>query len=481
MTSRRPSGGRCASSCRLADGLSGRMLPATKRMEKVIEAGREYSAEISDIALPSGHGVARVDDVVVFVPCAVPGDRVRLRIVRLDKRFAYGELVTIEEESPGRERPRCPHVGRCGGCDLQTLSYEAQLKVKENHLVQVLRRVGGQDLEGVAVASIVPSVDTFFYRGKVEFSFGEAEGKVSLGLSERPSPLRPSRGRVVPVEGCPLFSPAAAQMLPVVHEWLRSTGLTAHDPLTGKGTLKRLVLREAKGTGELMCHLIAASDVSRHLGDLTSRLPGAVAQLRSFYATGASTRLLWGKPAIDERLAGFIFRIYPLSFFQPNPKTAGKLYERLIAVAGLTGAERVVGLYCGAGTIELILSRHVKEVTGIDSSKENIRAAQENAGLNRSQNCLFVKDEAEKAARRFKGGKVDLLVIDPPRKGLSGEAVAAVREIGAERLAYISCNPATLARDLLSLKEVYRVRQVIPFDFFPHTCHFEVLTMLERK
>ncbi len=447
----------------------------------MIEAGREYSAEISDIALPSSHGVTRLNDMVIFVPGAVPGDRVRLRVVRLNRRFAYGELVMIEEESRVRERPRCPFFGRCGGCDLQALSYEAQLKVKENHLVQVLRRVGGQDLEGVEVASIVPSVDTFFYRGKVEFSFGEADGRVTLGLSERPSPLRPSKGRVVPVEGCFLFSPAAAEVLPVVHEWLRRTGLTAYNPLTGKGTLKRLVLREAKGTGEIMGHLVAASDISGLLGDLGELLPGAVAQLRSFYVTGAATRLLWGKPAIDELLAGFTFRIYPLSFFQPNPKTAGRLYERLIAVAGLTGGERVVGLYCGAGTIELILARHAKEVTGIDSSKENIAAAKENAGLNRSQNCLFLKDKAEKAARRFKARKVDLLVIDPPRAGLTREAVAAVREIRAERLAYISCNPSTLARDLLSLKEIYKARQVVPFDFFPHTSHFEVLTMLERK
>ena len=240
----------------------------------MIEAGREYSAEIRDIALPSGHGVTRLGDLVVFVPGAVPGDRVRLRIVRLNKRFAYGELVMIEEESRLRERPRCPHVGRCGGCDLQALSYEAQLKIKENHLVQVLRRVGGQDLEGVAVASIVPSVDTFFYRGKVEFSFGEADGRVALGLSERPSPLRPSKGRVVPVEGCFLFSPAVAQVLPVVHEWLRKTGLTAYNPLTGKGTLKRLVLREAKGTGEIMCHLIAASHISRLPGTWVSCCPG---------------------------------------------------------------------------------------------------------------------------------------------------------------------------------------------------------------
>ena len=272
------------------------------------------------------------------------------------------------------------------------------------------------------------------------------------------------------------------EVLPLVREWLRRTGLTAYNPLTGKGTLKRLVLREAKGTGELMCHLIAASDMSRHLGDLAERLQKGVAQLRSFYATGEATRLLWGKPAIDELLAGCTFRIYPLSFFQPNPKTAGKLYERLIAACGAHGQRRASSAFTAApGAIELFLSRHAKEVTGIDSSKENIAAAQENARLNGSRNCLFLKDKAERAARRFKGRKVDLLVIDPPRKGLSREALAAVREIRAARLAYISCNPSTLARDLLGLKEVYRARQIIPFDFFPHTSHFEVLTLLERR
>ena len=275
----------------------------------MIEAGREYSAEISDIALPSGHGVTRLGELVVFVPGAVPGDRVRLRVVKLDRRFAYGELVTIEEESPVRQQPRCPLFGRCGGCDLQALSYEAQLEVKENHLVQVLRRVGGQDLEGVAAEHIVPSVDTFFYRGKVEFSFGEADGRVTIGLSERQSPLRPSKGRIVPVQGCALFSPAAAQVLPLVREYFQKADLPAYNPLTGKGTLKRLVLREAKGTGELMCHLVAASDISRHLGDLAEKLQKGVAQLKSFYVTGGATGLLWGKPAIDELLAGCTFLI----------------------------------------------------------------------------------------------------------------------------------------------------------------------------
>ncbi len=447
-----------------------------------IETGLEYSAQISDIALPSGHGVTRLGGMVVFVAGAVPGDWVRLRIARVEKRLAYGELLSIEAASPDRVSPRCPYVGVCGGCDLQALSYEGQLRLKENHLAQVLRRVGGQDLEQVGISRIVPSVDVFFYRGKVEFSFGEKDGHAVLGLSGKPSPLNAATDGIIPVESCALYSPMLEKALPPVRRWLAQTGLKALDPLTGRGTLKRLVFREAKGTGEAMCHLIAASDIGARLGDLTMKLPEAMPQLASFYATGgASPRLLWGKPAIDELLGDLRLRIYPLSFFQPNPKTAAKLYECLIETAGLTGGERIGGLYCGAGSIELFLSRHAKGVTGIDSSRESIAAAQENAALNGLRNAAFFAQKAERAARRFRRGAIDLLVIDPPRKGLSREALAAVGDISAERMAYLSCNPATLARDLLNLRAAYRARQIIPFDFFPHTSHFEALTLLEKR
>ena len=319
----------------------------------MIEIGREYSAEVVDIALPSGHGVARLEELVVFIPDAVPGDTVRVRIGRLQKRFAYGEIVRIEEESSHRQQPRCPHFGQCGGCDLQALPYDMQLRIKEHHLSQVLTRIGGKDLEGAAPSPIVPSVDEFFYRSKVEFSFSPAGGKAAVGLSERLSPLRPFTGRTVPVESCALFSPAAAEALALVREMIEGSHLEAYDPFTGKGTLKRLVLREAKGTGEIMMHLMGGPDVGRHLDRVKNGLIGALPQLKSLYATsGSSTRLLWGVPAIEEKIAGLTLRVYPLSFFQPNPRTAAELYARILPVAGIRGTERVLGLYCGVGPIE---------------------------------------------------------------------------------------------------------------------------------
>ncbi len=447
-----------------------------------IEVGGEYSGTVQDVALPAGHGVVRLGGLVVFVPGAVTGDRVRIKIVRAEKRFAYGEVVAIEEASLLREAPRCAHFGACGGCDLQAMSYAGQLKLKENHLAQSLARIGGQDVSAIKVSPIVPSVDAYCYRGKIELSFGEEDGRLVAGLAGRSSPLSPYAGRIVPIGGCDLFSPVVARLLPLVMEAVHSAGLTAYNDETGAGALKRLVIREAKGTGEVMLHVVAASDVAPALAPLEGRLGAELPQVVSAYVTsGGATRLLWGRPAIEERLSDLSFRIYPPTFFQPNPMTAALLYERIAGFARDVNARRVLGLYCGSGAIEVFMARRLPQidVTGVDSSGENIACAQENAAVNGAANCRFIKDMAERAAR-LAAGKTDLLVIDPPRSGMSADAVAAIRRIRPERIAYVSCNPSTLARDLKGLGGGYRAREVIPFDFFPHTAHFEALALLER-
>jgi 23S rRNA (uracil1939-C5)-methyltransferase len=455
----------------------------SEKAQEAVEAGREYSAPVEDMALPAGHGVARLGGLVVFVPGGVTGDRVRIRIARAERRFAYGEVVAIEEASPLRQAPACAHFGACGGCDLQMLGYEAQLRLKENHLVQTLARIGGQDIGAIKVSPIVPSVGTFFYRGKMELSFGNAGGRLCAGLAGRSSLFSPHAGQIVPIEECLLFSPVAGRLLPIVMEALLGAGLAAYDERTGAGALKRLVLREAKGTNEVMLHIIAASDVSRALAPLKAALAASLPQVVSVYATsgGATTRLLWGAPAIEERLSCLSFHIYPRTFFQPNPMTAALLYERLAGLPGVGQARSVLGLYCGAGPIEIFLARLAPRasVTGVDSSGENIASAKENAALNGIGNCRFIKDRAERAAR-IAAGKTDLLVIDPPRRGMGAEALAAVLRIRPEKIAYVSCNPSTLARDLKDLGRTYRAKEVVPFDFFPHTAHFEALALLER-
>jgi 23S rRNA (uracil1939-C5)-methyltransferase len=460
-----------------------------KDEEKMTQVGETHRLSITDVALPAAFGVGRIGELVTFVPGGVPGDTVRVRVAKVEKRLAYAEILEIEETSPFRERARCPHFGECEGSDLQVLAYEKQLEVKENHLRQVLRRLGGPALAQAVVSPIVPSVDRFFYRSKIEFSFGMTGTETVVGMTERLSPLRPFTGRVLAVDDCCLFSPVAGKILRVVREFVRESGLRAFDRhagtgkrLTSTGELKRLVLREAKQTGHVLVNVITEPDLTGRLINPAKALTEAVPEVKSVYATAAGRpRLLTGNAYVEERLDDLVLRVYPLSFFQPNPRTAEELCKRIISAAHVRGDERVLGLYCGAGAIELFLARRVKEVTGVDSSAESISCARENAAANGVRNVVFVRDRAERAADRYEGGAIDLVVIDPPRAGLSPEALSAVKKVNAGRLVYVSCNPSTLARDLRALKDEYTPTEITPFDFFPQTAHFEVLAILERR
>jgi 23S rRNA (uracil1939-C5)-methyltransferase len=449
------------------------------------QIGAEYPLAIVDVALPSGYGVARIEGMVVFVPGTVPGDTALTKIVKLDKHFAYGEVVRLEETSPDRlVGEGCSRYGECGGCELQALAYERQLEVKENHLTQVLKRIGNVDLRNVVISPIVPSVDRYFYRSKVEFTFGEEQGETVIGLRKSMGPFRPDGGHVVPVGDCRLFSPVAERILPLVAGLVRSSNLKAYDGSKRKGAPKRFTLREAKGTNEIMANLIIERHGGAPYGEWARDLAAAVPEVQSIYVTsGDQPRLAHGRAYINERLAGLTFRVYPFSFFQPNPRTAEELYRRIIPLAEIQGQERILGLYCGAGTLELFLAAYanVKEITGVDSSGESIACARENGAINKIGNVVFLKEEVEHAAARFQGKGVDIVVTDPPRAGMSKETLAAVKALKTGKLVYISCNPSTLARDLRMLRPDYLPKEIIPFDFFPHTGHFEVLTLLERQ
>jgi 23S rRNA (uracil1939-C5)-methyltransferase len=448
---------------------------------EMIEIGDVHVLAVTDMALPAAVGVGRIGDRVVFVPGAVPGDRVRARIAKLEKRLVYGEMLEIEEASPFRQNALCPHFGECEGSDLQVLVYEKQLEVKENHLRQVLKRIGGNATGQMDVSPIVPSVDKLFYRSKIEFSFGQSGQETLVGMTERPNPLRPFTGRIVEVDDCCLFSPLTGSVLRPIRDFVKESGLPAFDRRTGKGVFKRLVLREAKQTGQILVNLMAASDLGRPFADLSETLRGTVPEVRSVYATeGDRPRVVSGQPFIEERLGDILLRVYPLSFFQPNPKTAEELYKQIVSAGELKGDENVLGLYSGSGAIELFLARYVRKVTGVDTSAESISCAKENADLNGIRNATFTREKAEKAAGIFRNKGVDLVVIDPPRSGMSQEALSAVKDLRAPKFIYVSCNPSTLARDLKALKNDYSPTKIVPFDFFPQTAHFEVLTILER-
>ncbi len=449
------------------------------------------SVEITDIAFPNNYGVAKKDGRVIFVPGGVAGDVVRIAIAKENKGYAYGAIEAIEKPSPFRTDPVCPHFGVCGGCTLQDLAYEKQLELKANYLRQTLKRIGGFDVDRMEVMPIVASPDRYFYRNKVELAFGEKDGEIILGMRERVSPFQQYGAFVVPVAACPVFSSVIEGIVPVVKEFAGKEGLASYNVITGKGLLRHLIVRESKTTGEIMITLEATQRTVKGLSRLFEALNKAVPPVKSLYLSinnkhgGAiyynQLQRVAGQSYITENIAGMTLRVYPQSFFQPNTKAAGVLYGKIAEVASLSGDEQVLGLYCGMGPIELYLSRCAQTVTGIDSLSGNIINARENCLINNIGNCVFYAGTIEKALREIAPSKTGLLVIDPPRSGISKDGMELIVRLNSRGIVYVSCNPATLARDLKVFPgHGLSVVSITPFDFFPHTSHLETLVYLKR-
>ncbi|OPY79927.1 MAG: 23S rRNA (uracil-C(5))-methyltransferase RlmCD [Syntrophorhabdus sp. PtaU1.Bin153] len=449
------------------------------------------TVDIVDIALPNDYGVARKNGLVIFVPGAVIGDSVRVRISRRGKRFAYGKIVGIETPSPFRVRPECPHFGPCGGCTLQHLVYEKQLLLKGNHLLESLRRIGRIDTTHIRRSSIVPSPDRFFYRGKLELAFGEKDGRITLGMRERLSPFKSFTGRVMPLEECRIFSPVAERLIPIFLDFAATHHLRAFTPHTGKGFLKHLILREAKATGDVMVMIETRPGTFPDPAALIKRLADDFPAVKNLHR-GVNDRTddvihfarvhhLYGDHSIDEQIGGLTLKIHPETFFQPNARGAALLYNEILASPYVTEGSTILGLYCGTGPIEIWLSKKARRIIGIDAGPTNIALARENCRLNGVTNCTFYQGRIEETLPTLGLQRPDLLVVDPPRTGMTSGGLSAILAINPPAIVYVSCNPATLARDLRILQNRdYSIERMVPFDLFPHTGHLETLVFLKH-
>lgn len=423
-----------------------------------------------------GRGVGRVDGFTVFVTDAAPGDLLRARLVKVKKSLAEGEPVGIDEPSPDRTVPRCPHFGPCGGCLWQHLDYAAQLRAKQT-IVQ-------ESLEGVEVRPIIGLADPWYYRNKMEFSF-QPVGR--LGLHRR--------GRwddIVDLHTCFLQSPRTAEIINTVRDFIRARDIPCYDPRTHEGLARHLVIREGKSTGELLIALVTASAPFPDVQELARLLPERFPELTGFlWAINPSkgdavevhdVRVLHGRPHIFERLRGLTFKLGLLTFFQTNTIQAERMMDAVREFADLRGSEHVLDLYCGVGTFALALASHSGRITGIEVVPASVEAARENATLNGIANATFHAGDV----RRFEhilapGDGPDLLMLDPPRAGAGAQVMRAIGRVRPQRVIYISCNPTTLAPDLRELTPAgYEVRAVQPIDLFPHTYHVECVVLLDR-
>jgi 23S rRNA (uracil1939-C5)-methyltransferase len=440
--------------------------------------GDELELSIDSLAF-GGAGVARLDGYVVFVAGGIPGDRVRAVVEKSKRAYAEARAVEVLEPSPDRVAPQAPHPG----APWQVLPYERQLEVKQAQVDDALRRIGR--LDGFELEPIIAAVEPWRYRNKLEYSFGtDAAGRLVCGFHA------PGRwDEIVEITDCLLASEAGNAARDRVVSWCRDQGLTAFDRRTGEGFLRNLVVRESRHGGELQVRLVTSPGridrdglvrASAPVGGLLWTRLDSVAETTQ----GGETELLSGSDRLEEQIGGMRFRISSNAFFQTNTEMAERLYRLAIEYAAPAGSDRVYDLYCGIGTIGLLMAPRAGEVWGLELVEEAIADAIANAKLNEVDNARFFAGDVRLAMRELveRAGRPDLLVVDPPRSGLSQKVVRRVIEAGPRRIVYVSCNPTTLAPNAAQLVADggYRLRRVRAVDMFPQTPHIECVALLER-
>jgi 23S rRNA (uracil1939-C5)-methyltransferase len=432
--------------------------------------GELLTLDVESLAY-GGKGIARRNGYVVFVAGGLPGDRVRAEVTKAKRGYAEASALELVRESPDRLPPRCDHGGEpCPGAPWQCLPYEEQIRYKHSQVEDALVRLG--DLEGFELEPIEPAVQRWRYRNKLEYSFGERDRELVLGFH--------ARGRwdlVVDAEDCQLASERNNQTRNEIRRWAVEEGLTAYDRRSGAGALRNLVLREGRRTGLLQSRLVTSpAEIPRPTVDLHTIVQGGGG------GTDGPTGVL-GAEYLEEELCGLRFRISHNAFFQTNTEMAERLSGIAAEMTGLGRGERVFDLFCGIGTLGLTLAARAGEVWGIEIVPEAIADADQNARLNGIGNAHFRAGDARKEIRPLleETGRPDVVVVDPPRAGLSKKVVRRVIECEAPRIVYVSCNPTTLAPNAAQLSEAgYRVRRVRPVDMFPQTPHIECVALLEK-
>jgi 23S rRNA (uracil1939-C5)-methyltransferase len=453
-------------------------------MAAPVQRDQELELSIESLAF-GGNGVARLDGFVVFVRRGLPGDTVKARVTKVQRRHAEAVVTEIVKPGPVRVDAPCAHYPACGGCRFQDLAYDTQVATKHQWVADSLQRIAG--LPDAPLEEIVPAASQFHYRNKMEYSFTQLEDGPTLGLHKA--------GRwdeVLEIQKCWLTTDAGNAIRNTMREWAREEKLTAYDQETHEGYLRHLMIREGRNTGQALVQLVTNRgerfDRERLIEVLT-----AVPEVKSIHwsvnegvseTTELPTELIWGEDAIEEEIGGLRFRVRPNAFLQTNTEMAETLYAIAREFAGLTGNETVYDLYCGIGTIGLSMARDAMTVWGIEISEESVACAIENQELNGIGNTAFFAGNVGEVLTdlRVRAGDPDVVVVDPPRAGLAGKALKRLGEIAAPRIVYVSCNPTTLAGDAKRLADDYGYRLVRarPVDMFPHTPHVECVALLER-
>ena len=438
-----------------------------------------YRASVTGFT-SEGLGVCRVEGCAVFVPNAAPDEEYDIRIEHIGKNAAYGKIVTIITRSEARVNRACPYAKQCGGCDFWHITYDAECEIKRQRVLDALNRIGGQALETIEITGAKTCEG---YRNKVQFPV--AKGKAGF--------YKKGTHDLIPINHCLIQPKCADDAREAVLQWMKECKVPSYDEASHTGLVRHIFVRYGEKTGQiLVCLVCNGTDLpkKKRLIELLQKIPGMtsiamnVNTRKGNAIMGDTTKTLWGEDAIEDILCGLRFRISPRSFYQVNRDQAEVLYEKAISCAELSGEERVLDLYCGTGTITLCLARKAKEVIGVEVIDAAIEDAKKNAERNGITNAQFFCADAGQAAQKLcqEGNRPDVIVVDPPRKGVSPDVIEAIDTMSPKKVVYVSCDPATLARDIKLLCERgYKLIHAEAVDLFPRCSHIESVVCLSRE
>lgn len=440
-----------------------------------------YEIEILDLG-DNGEGIGKIDNFTVFVHGGIPGDIVNAKIIKVKKQYAIALVDSIVESSDDRQFPDCPYV-KCGGCQTQMMTYDAQLKIKKEQVQNTMKRIGGIDTK---VNDVIGMEEPFAYRNKSQYPVRLVDGEIKVGFYKQRT------HDVVNIDNCMVQHPLINKIMKSLKSKLESSDIKVYNEEKHRGILRHIVTRISFETQDVMLIFVTNSnEEEKILKDIGQYLIAEYPQVKSVIQNintkkgnrvmGFENITLCGDDKIVDYIEGNAFEISPFSFLQVNPSQTDILYRKALKLAEISKEDTVFDLYCGIGTISLFLAKVAKEVLGVEVVDVAIEDAKENAKRNGIDNTEFIAGKAEIVIPELysKGRRADLVVVDPPRKGCEPEVLETLLDMKPDKIIYVSCKPSTLARDLKILSKLYSIEEIQPVDLFPHTTHVETVVKLK--
>ena len=455
-------------------------------MNKIpVEKNKEYVVDIIDNGF-EGEGIAKIDNFTIFVPGAIKGEKIKILILKVLSSHAFGKILEIIEKSEYRQEVDCDTYKRCGGCNIRHIKYEDTLKMKQNAVQSLVNKTLKNKIE---VKSTIGMKNPFHYRNKAQYPLGiNKENEPIVGVFAQRS------HEIIPIRKCLIQNPISEEISKFIVEFIKDNKISIYNERTGKGLFRHIVIKVGIKTNEIMCILVINGNKIPKEDELVSKLISKFSNIKTIIKNfntrntnvilGKENINLYGNGYIKDILGEYTFKISPLSFYQVNPVQAERLYNIGVEAAKITKNDVVFDLYCGIGTISLFMAKHAKKVYGVEIVEQAISDARENSKINNIDNVEFIAGDTEIILNDLINNKnivPNVVMVDPPRRGLDNKSIENILKIKPDRFVYISCNPATLVRDLAKIEDFYEIKEIQPVDMFPFTSHVECVSVLNLK